>query len=71
MIIPIIVLGIVFILIAARDIGKFKLQIWQVMLGGAVLVLLTGQITPIDAFHAIDFDVIFFLFGMFIVGQAT
>ena len=71
MIIPIIVLGIVFILIAARDIGKIRLQIWQVMLGGAVMVLLTGQITPIDAFHAIDFDVIFFLFGMFIIGQAT
>jgi Na+/H+ antiporter NhaD/arsenite permease-like protein len=71
MIIPIIVLGIVFLLIAARDIGKLRLQIWQVMLGGAVMVLLTGQITPIDAFHAIDFDVIFFLFGMFIIGQAT
>jgi len=71
MIVPIVVLGIVFILIAVRDIGKVKLQIWQVMLGGAVAVLLTGRITPIDAFHAIDFDVIFFLFGMFIIGQAT
>jgi len=71
MIIPIIVLGIVFILIAARDTGKLRLQIWQVMLGGAVMVLLTGQITPLDAFHAIDFDVLFFLFGMFFIGQAT
>jgi len=71
MIIPIIVLGIVFLLIAVRDIGIVKLQIWQVMLGGAVIVLLAGQITPIDAFHAINFDVIFFLFGMFIIGQAT
>jgi len=71
MIMPIIVLGIVFLLIALRDIGKVKLQIWQVMLGGAVIVLLTGQITPMDAFHAINFDVIFFLFGMFIIGQAT
>ena len=71
MIIPIVVLGIVFLLIALRDIGKVKLQIWQVMLGGAVVVLVTGQISPIDAFHAINFDVIFFLFGMFIVGQAT
>ncbi len=71
MIIPIIVLGIVFILIAVRQVGKLRLQIWQVMLGGAVIVLITGQITPIDAFHAINFDVIFFLFGMFIIGQAT
>jgi Na+/H+ antiporter NhaD/arsenite permease-like protein len=71
MIIPIIVLGMVFILIAVRQVGKVRLQIWQVMLGGAVIVLITGQITPIDAFHAINFDVIFFLFGMFIIGQAT
>jgi Na+/H+ antiporter NhaD/arsenite permease-like protein len=71
MIIPIVVLGIVFILIALRDIGKVKLKIWQVMLGGAITVLLTGRITPVDAFRAIDFDVIFFLFGMFIIGQAT
>jgi Na+/H+ antiporter NhaD/arsenite permease-like protein len=71
MIIPIIVLGIVFILIAVRDFGKVKLQIWQVMLGGASIVLLTGRLSPIEAFHAINFDVIFFLFGMFIIGQAT
>lgn len=64
-------MGIVFVLIAVRDIGKVKLQIWQVMLGGAIIVLLTGRITLIDAFHAIDFDLIFFLFGMFIIGQAT
>lgn len=71
MIIPIIVLGIVFVLTAVRRVGKVKLQIWQVMLGGAVIVLITGRITPVDAFHAINFDVIFFLFGMFIIGQAT
>jgi Na+/H+ antiporter NhaD/arsenite permease-like protein len=70
-IIPIIVLGIVFILIAVRQVGKVRLQIWQVMLGGAATVLATGQITPVNAFHAINFDVIFILFGMFIVGQAT
>jgi len=41
------------------------------MLGGAFIVILTGEITPLAAFHAINFDVIFFLFGMFIIGQAT
>ena len=71
MITPIIVLGVVFLLIALRDTGKVKLQIWQVMLGGAAVVLLTGQIPPVQAFYAINFDVILFLFGMFIVGQAT
>jgi Na+/H+ antiporter NhaD/arsenite permease-like protein len=68
---PLIVLVIVFILIAVRQIGKFKLDIWQIMLGGAIAVLVTGQITPIAAFYAINFDVIFFLFGMFIIGQAA
>jgi Na+/H+ antiporter NhaD/arsenite permease-like protein len=71
MVIPIVVLGIVFVLIAVRRVGKVKLQIWQVMLGGALMVLITGRITPVDAFQAINFDVIFFLFGMFIIGQAT
>lgn len=71
MIIPIIVLAIVFLLIAVRHIGEVRLQIWQVMLGGAIIVLITGRITPVDALHAINFDVLFFLFGMFIIGQAT
>jgi Na+/H+ antiporter NhaD/arsenite permease-like protein len=69
-IIPIIVLAIVFILIAIRRIGNIKLQIWQIMLFGAVAVLITGQISPMNALLSIDFDVIFFLFGMFIVGEA-
>ncbi|HNY49944.1 MAG TPA: SLC13 family permease [Smithella sp.] len=46
------------------------MKIWQIMLGGAITVILTGQISPLAAFHAINFDVIFFLFGMFIIGQA-
>ena len=40
------------------------------MLGGAVAVLVTGQISPIDALHAIDSDVMLFLFGMFVIGEA-
>lgn len=66
-----ITLVIVFLLIAVRQIGSAKLRIWQIMLGGAVIVILTGEITPLAAFHAINFDVIFFLWGMFIIGQAT
>jgi Na+/H+ antiporter NhaD/arsenite permease-like protein len=71
MIISIITLVVVFLLIAIRQIGSARLKIWQIMLGGAVIVILTGEITPLAAFHAINFDVIFFLFGMFIIGQAT
>jgi len=40
------------------------------MLGGALAVLLAGQISFADAFHAVDADVMIFLFGMFVVGEA-
>lgn len=67
--ISIITLAVVFLLIAIRQIGNIRLKIWQVMLGGALTVILTGAISPRAAFHAINFDVIFFLFGMFIIGS--
>jgi Na+/H+ antiporter NhaD/arsenite permease-like protein len=68
--VSIIVLLVVFILIAVRKIGRFRLQIWQAMLLGALAVLLTGQISPAEALKAINLDVILFLFGMFVVGEA-
>src|SRR3989338_3723396 len=68
--IPIIILLIVFVLIAIRQVGNLRLQIWQIMLSGALAVLLTGQISPTDALKSINLDVILFLFGMFVVGQA-
>jgi Na+/H+ antiporter NhaD/arsenite permease-like protein len=68
--VSIIVLLVVFVLIAVRQIGRFRLQIWQAMLLGALAVLLTGQISPAEALKAINLDVILFLFGMFVVGQA-
>jgi len=68
--IPLIVLIIVFILIAVRRIGNVDLRIWQVMLFGAVVVVLTGSITPRDALASINTDVILFLFFMFIIGEA-
>jgi len=69
-IISIITLLIVFILIAVRQIGNIRLQIWQIMLLGALVVLLSGQISPARALQAINADVILFLFGVFIIGQA-
>ena len=59
-----------FVLIAIRQIGRYNLKIWQIMLGGAVAVLITGQISLADALHAINIEVMLFLFGMFIVGEA-
>ncbi|MBP2133412.1 Na+/H+ antiporter NhaD/arsenite permease-like protein [Methanomicrobium sp. W14] len=46
------------------------LKIWQVMLGGALAVLLLGQISVESALHAINYDVIIFLSGAFVVGSA-
>ena len=57
-------------LIALRTTLRIRPGIWQIMLGGAVAVLLTGQITPREALQAIHMDVILFLTGMFIVGEA-
>jgi len=68
--IPIIVLGIVFILIAVRQIGNIRLSIWQIMLFGAISVLATRQISPYDALKSINLDVMVFLFGMFVIGSA-
>jgi Na+/H+ antiporter NhaD/arsenite permease-like protein len=68
--ISIIVLGIVFVLIAVRQVGNIRLRIWQIMLLGAAAVLVTRQISPLDAVKAVNADVLLFLFGVFIIGQA-
>ncbi|MBU1192910.1 MAG: anion transporter [Gammaproteobacteria bacterium] len=67
---PVIVLLSVFLLIALRGVLSVRITIWQAMVGGAVVVLLSGDITPYAAWAAIDWEVMVFLFGMFVVGQA-
>ena len=64
----IILLG-VFLIIALRKIGGFPVKIWQAMLAGAFLVILTGELHPLAALQAIDWDVMVFLLGMFLVGE--
>ena len=66
----IIILALVFLLIAIRQVGNIRLGIWQIMTLGAIGVLITGNISPKDAIAAIDIDVMLFLFGMFAIGQA-
>ncbi|MDO9048738.1 MAG: SLC13 family permease [Methylobacter sp.] len=68
--ISILTLVAVFILIAVRKIGHFNIKIWQSMTCGALAVLATGEISGLDALKAIDLNVMLFLFGMFVVGQA-
>jgi Na+/H+ antiporter NhaD/arsenite permease-like protein len=60
----------VFLLTAVRQVGRFNLRIWQIMLGGAVAVLISGQISLPDALGAINIEIMLFLSGMFIVGEA-
>jgi len=64
------ILFVVLTLIATRLVFRFKLAIWQIMLGGAFSVLLTREIEPWAAIHAINMDVMLFLFGVFVIGQA-
>ncbi|MDE5002944.1 anion transporter, partial [Francisella tularensis subsp. holarctica] len=70
MIIPIIVLIVVFILIAIRQIGNIKLQIWQIMRLGAIIALITRQISVANALMSINLDVMMVLFSMFVIGVA-
>jgi Na+/H+ antiporter NhaD/arsenite permease-like protein len=64
----VIVLAAVFLLIAVRQVGRFRLRIWQIMCGGAAIVLVTGQISVAGAIASIEPDVMLFLLGMFFVG---
>jgi Na+/H+ antiporter NhaD/arsenite permease-like protein len=57
-------------MIAIRKIGHVRVKIWQAMTIGAIAVLVMGQISLIDALYSINIDVIVFLFGMFVVGEA-
>jgi len=67
---PIVVLAGVFLLIAIRQVGRFRLRIWQVMCGGAIAVIVLRQISLSDAVASINLDVMVFLLSMFIVGEA-
>ncbi|MHB8453606.1 MAG: SLC13 family permease [Acidiferrobacterales bacterium] len=69
--IPLVILIVVFMLIAVRRLGRLHIAIWQAMVGGAVAVLLTGQIGIEAAWRAIDSDVMLFLLGMFVIGEAV
>ncbi len=67
---PILILAVVFLLIAIRQVGRFRFQIWHIMAAGAVAALATQSITAKQALAAINVDVMLFLFGMFVVGEA-
>ncbi|MDR2944272.1 MAG: anion transporter [Methanosarcinales archaeon] len=65
------VLLFVLLLIVVRKIGSVRIPMWVSMTAGAAAVLLLGQISVTEAYAAVSWDVILFLFGMFIVGAAV
>ncbi len=67
---PVLILLGVLVLTALRQVGSLRLQIWQIMTFGALLVLLLGQISPEEAVEAVNIDVLLFLFGAFCVGES-
>jgi Na+/H+ antiporter NhaD/arsenite permease-like protein len=64
-IIALVIFLIVLTLIIVRKIRGLEFPIWSTMMIGASLMILTGVMSVEDAYKAIDFDVIFFLIGMF------
>jgi Na+/H+ antiporter NhaD/arsenite permease-like protein len=67
--ISLVTLVLVFLLIAVRQVGHIRVHIWQAMLLGAGIVILTGQISLSASLKAINGNVMLFLFGMFVIGQ--
>lgn len=68
--IPLIVLGVVFLLMMVRRIGNVQLDLWQIMGVGALVVLILRQISPKEAFFAVNWEVMLFLLSMFLIGAA-
>jgi len=67
---PLAALALVLGLLALGRLLGLRLAIWQIMLAGALVVLAGGAISPAAAWEAVDWEVIGFLFGVFVLGQA-
>ena len=61
----------VFVLVAARRIGPYRLRYWQIMVAGALAMLASRQLSTVEAWDAIDLDVILFLLGVFVLARAA
>lgn len=64
------IFAVVYLLIAFRNLRRFKLPIWTIMLTGAVAMISSGVIPLQTAYNSINLDVIFFLLGMFSIVAA-
>ncbi|MCX7641317.1 MAG: SLC13 family permease [Elusimicrobiales bacterium] len=67
--VAIIILFVVFLLITLRRIGNLKFEMWQIMIAGSLINIMSGTITISEAFKMVDWNIIFFLFCMFSIGS--
>jgi Na+/H+ antiporter NhaD/arsenite permease-like protein len=61
---------LIFLLIALRQWLPASVRIWHIMTAGAVVLLLLGEISPRDAVLAVDWNVIAYLLGVFVIASA-
>lgn len=61
---------LIFLLIALRQWLPPAVRIWHIMTAGAVVLLLLGEISPRDAALAVDWNVIAYLLGVFVIAAA-
>ena len=66
----VILLFSIFVLTAVRKIGKYEFPIWLLFTIAAIISLISGKIGVADALYAVDFNIIFYLLGVFIIGAA-
>jgi Na+/H+ antiporter NhaD/arsenite permease-like protein len=69
--VAVIILIGVLLVIALRNIINLAMPIWAIMLAGAVLSLILRQITLLNAIHAIEPDIMLYLFGVFVISEAA
>ncbi|KTD69606.1 MULTISPECIES: SLC13 family permease [Legionella] len=69
--IALLILLITLIAIAIRRMTQVIIPIWLITTVGAAATVLLQQITPIHAIAAIEPDVMFYLFGVFLIAQAA
>jgi Na+/H+ antiporter NhaD/arsenite permease-like protein len=68
--IPLYTLAALLVLITARTWLPWRIPVWLMMLAAAVIVLITQSISLVNAYNAIDFNIILYLFCMFVLGGA-
>lgn len=68
--IPLAILLIIIVITAVRNFLRYNIEIWLLMVLGAILTIAFKSIGVKEAFYSIDFNVIVFLACMFYVGES-